>query len=81
MKYNPNNSKQLELLDNTTQKFAEEFYHYAKPLEFEKGSSPFFPDDFLKHFYVVVDGRIKTYQINFENNKEDTLHLQTGRYV
>jgi CRP-like cAMP-binding protein len=70
-----NNSKQLELLSNTTQTFEDEFYKYAKPLEFEKGASPFFPDDFLKHFYIVVDGRIKTYQINFDNNKEQTLFI------
>ena len=69
------NSKQLELLINTTQTFEDEFYKYAKPLEFEKGSSPFFPDDFMKYFYIVVDGRIKTSQINFENNKEQTIFI------
>lgn len=70
-----NNSKQLELLRNTTQTFEDEFYKYATPLEFEKGASPFFPDDLLKHFYIVVDGRIKTYQINFENSKEQTIFI------
>jgi len=63
----------LELLDNTTQTFENEFYKYAKPLEFKKGSSPFYPDDLLKYFYIVVNGRVKTYQINFENNKEQTI--------
>ena len=68
-------SKQLELLNNTTQTFEDEFYKYAKPLEFEKGASPFFTDDLLKYFYIVVDGRIKTYQINFTNNKEQTIFI------
>ena len=68
-------SKQLELLNNTTQTFEDEFYKYAKPLEFEKGASPFFTDDLLKYFYVVVDGRIKTYQINFQTNKEQTIFI------
>ena len=75
MKNNTETSGQLELLSNTTQTFEDEFFKYAKPLEFEKGASPFFPDDFLKHFYIVVSGRIKTYQINFENNKEQTLFI------
>jgi len=69
------NSKQLELLSNTTQNFEDEFFKYAKPLEFEKGASPFFPDDFLKYFYILVEGRIKTYQINFETNKEQTIFV------
>lgn len=62
-----------ELLENTNQTFTDEFYKYAKPLEFEKGASPFFPDDLLKYFYIVVDGRVKTYQINFQNDKEQTI--------
>ncbi len=70
-----NNSKQLELLTNTTQTFEDEFYKYAQPMEYEKGSSPFFPDDFLKYFYILVEGRIKTYQINFQNNKEQTIFI------
>ncbi|ADN08294.1 Crp/Fnr family transcriptional regulator [Sulfurimonas autotrophica] len=70
-----NNSKHLELLDNTNKTFEEEFYKYAKPFEYEKGSSPFYPDDLLKYFYVVMDGRVKTYQINFQTNKEQTLFI------
>jgi len=70
-----NNSKHLELLDNTNKTFEEEFYKYAKPFEYKKGSSPFYPDDLLKYFYVIVDGRIKTYQINFQTNKEQTIFI------
>ncbi|QOP42721.1 Crp/Fnr family transcriptional regulator [Sulfurimonas sediminis] len=70
-----NNSTQLELLDNTNKTFEEEFFRYAKPFEYEKGSSPFYPDDLLKYFYIVVNGRVKTYQINFQTNKEQTLFI------
>ena len=70
-----NNSKHLELLDNTNKTFEEEFYKYAKHFEYKKGSSPFYPDDLLKYFYVVVDGRVKTYQINFQTNKEQTIFI------
>lgn len=68
-------STHLELLDNINKTFEEEFYKYAKPFEYKKGSSPFYPDDLLKYFYVVVDGKIKTYQINFHTNKEYTLFI------
>jgi len=70
-----NKSNYLELLDNTSQTFESEFFKYAQPFEYEKGASPFFPDDFLKYFYVIVEGRIKTYQINFQTNKEQTIFI------
>jgi CRP-like cAMP-binding protein len=68
-------SKQLEILSNSSQSFEDEFYKYAKTKAFEKGASPFYPDDLLKHFYIVVNGRIKTYQINFETSKEHTIFI------
>ncbi|WP_297443455.1 Crp/Fnr family transcriptional regulator [Sulfurimonas sp.] len=70
-----NNSKQLELLSNTTTAFEEEFYKYSTQFSYKKGSSPFYPDDLLKYFYVIVDGRVKTYQINFQTNKEQTFFI------
>jgi len=73
MKNKRNNT--LELLSNTNKTFEDEFYTYAKSLQFEKGASPFFPDDLLQYFYIVVDGRIKTYQINFQTNKEQTIFI------
>jgi CRP-like cAMP-binding protein len=68
-------SKQLDILKNTSASFEDEFYKYAKTKEFEKGASPFYPDDLLKNFYIVVNGRIKTYQINFETSKEQTIFI------
>ena len=66
---------QLELLSNFTNNFENEFYKYAKSLHFKKGTSPFFADDLLKYFYIVVDGRVKTYQFNFQTNKEQTIFI------
>jgi CRP-like cAMP-binding protein len=67
--------KELELLTNLNQTFEDEFYKYAKKRNFKKGSSPFYADDLLKYFYIVVDGRIKTYQYNIQNNKEQTIFI------
>ncbi|QOP40425.1 Crp/Fnr family transcriptional regulator [Sulfurimonas marina] len=68
-------SHEIELLDNLNKSFEDEFYKYASSLEFKKGENVFHPDDLLKDFYIVVDGRIKTYQINFENSKEQTIFI------
>lgn len=66
---------ELELLNNTNNNFEDEFYKYAKSLEFKKGNTPFFADDLLKYFYFIVDGRIKTYQFDLDSNKEQTIFI------
>lgn len=68
-------SNEIEILGNLNKSFEDEFYKYAKSLEFKKGSSAFHSDDLLKNFYIVVSGKIKTYQINFENDKEQTIFI------
>ena len=65
----------LELLSNLSSGFEDEFYKYARTREYKKGNSPFYPDDLLKYFYIVVDGRIKSYQLNLENGKEQTFFI------
>ena len=62
-------------LDSLEHSFKEEFYKYAKSLEFKKGTSPFFADDLLKYFYIVIQGRIKTYQYNIQTDKEQTIFI------
>ncbi len=68
-------SNEIEILGNLNKSFEDEFYKYAKSLEFKKGSNAFHSDDLLKNFYIVVSGKIKTYQINFENDKEQTIFI------
>lgn len=68
-------SNEIELLGNLNKTFEDEFYRYASSKEIKKGQSAFHPDDLLKHFYIVVEGKIKTCQINFENDKEQTIFI------
>ncbi|MGE4418610.1 MAG: Crp/Fnr family transcriptional regulator [Sulfurimonas sp.] len=68
-------SYDIELLHDADKEFEEEFYRCSKTLSCSKGSSPFSVDDLLKHFYIVIEGRVKTYQINFENAKEQTIFI------
>jgi CRP-like cAMP-binding protein len=66
---------EIELLKSVDHAFEEEFYRYSKTIEYKKGSSPFNSDELLKFFYIVLDGKVKTYQINFENSKEQTFFI------
>jgi len=65
----------ITLFQNITDSFEQELYNVSKIIEYKKGASPFYPEDLLKYFYMVIDGRIKTYQINFETNKEQTIFI------
>jgi CRP-like cAMP-binding protein len=65
----------IELFNNNTASFENELYQVSKVIEYEKGSNPFYPEDLLEYFYIVIDGKIKTYQINFNNNKEQTIFI------
>ncbi len=68
-------SYDIELLHDVDKEFEEEFYNYSKTLTYSKGASPFSVDDLLKHFYIVIDGRVKTYQMNLDNAKEQTIFI------
>ena len=43
--------------------------------EYPKGSPAMDSDDTLKHFYIIIEGRIKVYRYNPQNNREQTLYL------
>jgi len=68
-------SYDIELLHDVDKEFEDEFYNYSNTLTYPKGASPFSVDDLLKHFYIVIDGRVKSYQINLENAKEQTIFI------
>jgi len=69
------NSYKIELLDTLNDTFKNDFIKYSKVVEYEKGSTPFYSDELLENFYIVVSGKIKTYQINFDNNKEQIIFV------
>jgi len=69
------NNNQIELINNLDKSFQNDFYSYSKIVNFQKGSTPFYSDDLTQYFYIVISGRIKTYQINFDNNKEQTIFI------
>ncbi len=53
----------------------EEFEKYGEIIEFSKEDNPFEPENCLKWFFIIVSGKVKIYDINFETNREQTLYL------
>jgi len=53
----------------------DEFEKYGSLIHFDKNNNPFNYDNTLKWFYIIVSGKVKIYDMNFENNREQTLYL------
>lgn len=53
----------------------EEIEAYGKIIKFQK-KEPFFDyDDTLRHFYIILRGKVKIYNMNFNSGKEQTVYL------
>ena len=48
---------------------------YTQRLSFKKGETLFHADELSHYFYIVLHGKIKSYQLNLENGKEQTIFV------
>ncbi len=65
----------IEIFKGLDQSFEQQFLEYGKIVSFKKKETPFLNDELSKYFYIVLKGKIKSFQINFENGKEQTLFI------
>ena len=65
----------IDIFKELDQSFEEQFVKYGKILSFKKGETPFLNDELMKYFYIVLKGKIKSFQMNLENAKEQTLFI------
>jgi len=69
----------LQIFHGLDDAFKEEINQSAKLVTFKKNQIPFLDNELMNYFYVVVDGTMKTYQLNLHNSKEQTISiLQSG---
>jgi CRP-like cAMP-binding protein len=52
-----------------------EISRYTKRLQVKKGDTFFGGEELTRYFYVIVSGRVKNYQINLDNGKEQTIFI------
>lgn len=62
----------FQTLDENVQ---QEINHFTKLVSFKKGEVLFSHDELSKYFYVLQKGKIKNYQLNLENAKEQTIFI------
>jgi CRP-like cAMP-binding protein len=65
----------IELFSKLNDTLKDEINRYAKLISFSKGDTVFNSYDATEYFYIFLSGRIKVYQINFENSKEQTIFM------
>ena len=64
--------KPFDALDVNIQ---EEIEHFTKLIHFKKGEILFSNKELTKYFYVLKNGKIKNYQLNLDNGKEQTIFV------
>jgi len=52
-----------------------EITRFTQRLSVKRGETLFGGDELLRYFYIVISGKIKTYQLNFDNGKEQTIFV------
>jgi len=65
----------IEIFKELDQSFEQQFLDYGKVVSFKKKETPFLDGELSKFFYIVLKGKIKTFQMNLENAKEQTLFV------
>ena len=65
----------IEIFNRLDQSFEQKFIKYGKLVSYKKRDTPFLNGELEKFFYIVLKGKIKTFQINFENSKEQTIFI------
>ena len=64
--------KPFEILDEGV---LQEINHFTKRVHFKKGETLFSNGELSRYFYVIQTGKIKTYQLNLDNAKEQTIFI------
>jgi CRP-like cAMP-binding protein len=66
---------EIEIFKDLDQSFEQQFSKYGKVVPFKKKEMPFADDRLSSYFYIVLKGKIKSYQMNLSNGKEQTLFI------
>ncbi len=69
------NTYNLYLLQGLDEPLKEEINQCAKRVLFKKKEPLFCGDELMHYFYIIISGRLKSYQLNLNNAKEQTIFI------
>ncbi len=67
----------IELFSAVPAKIIEDINRYGKIVTFYKNMPAMNYEDTMRYFYFIIEGRIKVYQFNLQNSKEQTIKILT----
>ncbi len=65
----------IQLFQELDESLIEEINQCAKLVGFKKKHPLFCGDELLNYFYIIISGKMKTYQLNLNNAKEQTIFI------
>ena len=65
----------IELFSNLNDILKDDINRHGKLVKFKKGEYLFNSEEAMKNFYIFLSGKVKIYQINLENAKEQTIFI------
>lgn len=68
----------IDIFQGFDESFEQQFLKYGKIVSLKKQNTVFVNGELAKFFYIVLKGKIKSFQINLENGKEQTLFVYRG---
>ncbi len=67
----------IDLVGQPGEQLVKEFEKHGKIITFDKKEYSFDYDDALHYFYIFLSGKIKIFQMNLHNAKEQTIYLMS----
>ncbi len=67
----------IELAGHSGEQLQREIEQHGKIIAFDKKEHSFDYDDALHYFYIFLSGKIKIFQMNLQNAKEQTIYLMS----
>jgi len=67
----------IEPFNELSRTLIDEINAYGRLVTYERSQTCMQGDDLLEHFYIILSGRMKVYDINLESSREQTLFLLT----
>ena len=68
---------QLDLFRGAGEQLQQEFEQYGTVVTFDRKEHAFDYDDALHYFYIFLGGKVKIFQMNLNNAKEQTIYLMS----
>ncbi len=67
----------LEIFGQSGEQLQKEFAEHGQIIPFDKKDNLFDYDDALHYFYIFLSGKVKIFQMNINNAKEQTIYLMS----